>query len=163
MPSTASCTKWRPASCVRSDPTTRFSPRPWSTRRSSVFSTVTSSARHPIDATSSRQQPRPCGDLVDHARRRRTGKRIGGRHRLPLDEVLNVFEENGLDIIALHEALDRLSERHERQGQVVTLRFLGGLSVAEVAEVLEVSITTVESDWRIARAWLRSQLVEANS
>jgi RNA polymerase sigma-70 factor, ECF subfamily len=98
--------------------------------------------------------------LVDHARRRRAGKRIGGRHRLPLDEVLNVFEEQRLDVVALHEAIDRLSQRHERQGQVVTLRFFGGLSVAEVGELLEVSVATVESDWRIARAWLRGQLGE---
>ena len=57
-----------------------------------------------------------------------------------------------------HEALDPLMALDERQGLVVSLRFFAGLSVAEVAEVLDVSIGTVEGDWRIARAWLRSQL-----
>ena len=61
-------------------------------------------------------------------------------------------------MIALHEALDRLAQAHPRPAQVVNLRFFGGLSVPEVAEILEVSDTTVESDWRFARAWLTGQL-----
>jgi RNA polymerase sigma factor (sigma-70 family) len=75
-----------------------------------------------------------------------------------LDEALVALEEQGLDAIALHEALDRLTQAHPRQAQVVTLRFFGGLSVPEVAELLEVSDTTVESDWRFARAWLKGRL-----
>ena len=96
--------------------------------------------------------------LVDHARRRGAGKRGGNRTRVPLDQVLASFDEQGLDVIDLHEALDRLAQLHPRQAQVVTLRFFGGLSVPEVAETLAVSDTTVESDWRFARAWLRGRL-----
>jgi RNA polymerase sigma factor (TIGR02999 family) len=96
--------------------------------------------------------------LVDHARHRRTRKRGGHRVRVPLDQVLASFEEQGLEVIDLHQALDRLAQAHPRQAQVVTLRFFGGLSVPEVAETLEVSDTTIESDWRFARAWLKGQL-----
>jgi RNA polymerase sigma factor (TIGR02999 family) len=96
--------------------------------------------------------------LVDHARRRRALKRGGNRVRVPLDQVLAGFDEQGLDVIALHEALERLAHDHPRPAQVVTLRFFGGFSVPEVAENLEVSDTTIESDWRFARAWLKGQL-----
>jgi RNA polymerase sigma factor (TIGR02999 family) len=96
--------------------------------------------------------------LVDHARRRRAGKREGDRARVPLDQALAGFEEQGLDVIALHEALERLAQGHPRRAQVVDLRYFGGLSVPEVAEALEVSATTVESDWRFARAWLKGEL-----
>jgi RNA polymerase sigma factor (TIGR02999 family) len=96
--------------------------------------------------------------LVDHARRRRARKREGMRARQPLDEAIAYLEEQRLDIIAVHEAVDRLAQGHPRQAQVVDLRFFGGLSVPEVAELLEVSVTTVEGDWRFARAWLRRQL-----
>jgi RNA polymerase sigma factor (TIGR02999 family) len=96
--------------------------------------------------------------LVDHARRRHAAKRLGERIRLPLDEALVAFEEQGLDVVALHDALDQLARSNPRQAQVVTLRFFGGLSVPEVAEVLEVSATTVEGDWRFARAWLHGRL-----
>jgi RNA polymerase sigma factor (TIGR02999 family) len=96
--------------------------------------------------------------LVDHARRRHARKREGNRARVPLDQVLAGFDEQGLDVIALHEALERLAQDHPRPAQVVTLRFFGGLSVPEVAETLEVSDTTIESEWRFARAWLKGQL-----
>jgi RNA polymerase sigma factor (TIGR02999 family) len=96
--------------------------------------------------------------LVDHARRRKAGKRGGNRARVPLDQVVASFDEQGLDVIDLHQALERLGQSHPRQAQVVTLRFFGGLSVADVALTLAVSDTTVESDWRFARAWLRGQL-----
>ena len=74
--------------------------------------------------------------------------------------MLGFYEAQRLDILALNEALDRLMALNERQGLVVTLRFFAGLSVLEVAEALEVSVGTVESDWRVARAWLRNQLEE---
>jgi RNA polymerase sigma factor (TIGR02999 family) len=96
--------------------------------------------------------------LVEHARRRRARKRGGNRVRVPLDQVLAGFDERGLDVIALHEALERLAQEHPRPAQVVDLRFFGGLSVPEVAETLAVSDTTIESDWRFARAWLKGQL-----
>lgn len=96
--------------------------------------------------------------LVDHARRRRAGKRLGDRVRVPLDAALVAFDARGLDVLSLHEALERLAGSHHRPAQVVELRFFGGLSVPEVAEALGVSDTTVEADWRFARAWLRGQL-----
>jgi RNA polymerase sigma factor (TIGR02999 family) len=94
--------------------------------------------------------------LVDHHRKRKV--RNGSRKRVPLDEALAYFEEQNLDIEALNAALDRLAEINERQGLVVALRFFAGLSVPEVADALEVSVGTVELDWRFARAWLRDQL-----
>jgi RNA polymerase sigma factor (TIGR02999 family) len=96
--------------------------------------------------------------LVDHARMRDAVKRKGGRDRVTLDAVLSYFEDKQLDILALDEAVDRLFAKNERQGLVVSLRFFVGLSVPEVAETLEVSVATVEGDWRAARAWLRGQL-----
>jgi RNA polymerase sigma-70 factor, ECF subfamily len=93
--------------------------------------------------------------LVDHARRRGARKRNGHRVQIPMYQVLTSFEERGLDMIALHEALIDLAREHPRQAQVVTLRFFGGLSVPGVAAALGVSDTTAEGDWRFARAWLR--------
>ncbi len=95
--------------------------------------------------------------LVDHARTRDAAKRAGGRGRVPLDDVLAYVEAQHLDVIALHEAIDRLIKRDERQGLVVVLRFFAGLSIPEVAEALDVSAAPVEDDWRVARAWLRGQ------
>ena len=96
--------------------------------------------------------------LVDHARRRNAGKRQGGRGRVPLDEVVASFEELGVGVIDLHEALKRLGKMFPRPARVVELRFFGGLSIPEVARTLGVSDGTVESDWRIARAWLHGEL-----
>ena len=96
--------------------------------------------------------------LVDHARRRRAEKRGDGWQRLALDAVLDFFRQENLDVLALHEALDDLAALNERQSQVVVLRFFGGFTVAEVGEQLGVSTSTVESDFRIARAWLHRQI-----
>ncbi len=98
--------------------------------------------------------------LIDHARRRAADRRGGNRRRVPLDLVADYFEQQGLDVVAIHEALDRLAELNERQSQVMTLRYFGGLTVPEVAAALRVSVVTVERDWRLARAWLGSQLRE---
>jgi RNA polymerase sigma-70 factor (ECF subfamily) len=96
--------------------------------------------------------------LIEHARRRSADRRGGGWRRAPLDMVVDYFEERDLDIVAVHEALGRLAEQHERQAQVMTLRYFGGMSVPEVAAALGVSVATVERDWRLARAWLRCEL-----
>jgi RNA polymerase sigma-70 factor, ECF subfamily len=96
--------------------------------------------------------------LVDHARRRRTDKRGKGWKRVPLDAVLDYFEQENLDVVALHEALDEMAALDERKSQVVVLRFFGGFTVGEVAEQLGVSVSTVESDFRLARAWLHQQI-----
>jgi RNA polymerase sigma factor (TIGR02999 family) len=97
--------------------------------------------------------------LVDHARRRHTEKRGNGRVRHLLDRVLAAYEEQHLDVLALNDALDRLAGMHERQSQVVQLRFFAGLTMPEIADNLGVSLSTVESDFRLARAWLRQQLI----
>ena len=98
--------------------------------------------------------------LVDHARRRAADKRGGDRERLPLDDVLDHFAEQHLDLLAIHEALTRLAGLHERQSQVVELRFFGGYTVEEIAGQLAVSVSTVESDFRKATAFLRGRLSE---
>jgi RNA polymerase sigma-70 factor, ECF subfamily len=96
--------------------------------------------------------------LIDHARSRGAARRGGGMRRVPLDAVVDYFEAQGLDIVAVHEALDRLATLDGRQAQVMTLRYFGGMTVAEVASALGVSVATTEQDWRLARAWLASQL-----
>jgi RNA polymerase sigma-70 factor, ECF subfamily len=96
--------------------------------------------------------------LIDHARRGSAERRGGGRRRVPLDVIVEDLEEQRLDVIAVHEAIDRLAEWNERLAQVMTLRYFGQLTVPEVAVALAISTATVERDWRLARAWLRGQL-----
>lgn len=92
--------------------------------------------------------------LVDHARRARAEKRGGDRVHIPLDGDLQVAAGGTADVLGVDEALDRLAERHPRMAQVVELRFFGGLSVNEAAEVLDTSVRTVEREWMRARAYL---------
>ena len=96
--------------------------------------------------------------LVDHARARRSSKRGAGVQKLPLDEALAVCYEQDVDLVALHDALTDLAAIDPRKCQVVELRFFAGLSVEEAAEVLNVSRETVLRDWRLAKAWLLSEL-----
>jgi RNA polymerase sigma factor (TIGR02999 family) len=96
--------------------------------------------------------------LVDHARRRRFAKRGGKALQVPLDEVLLAAEVRGVQVLALDEALDALARIDERKCRVVELRYFGGLSIEETAEVLEVSVDTVKRDFRMARAWLLAEL-----
>ena len=96
--------------------------------------------------------------LVDHCRRRRAAKRGGGRVPMGLEDVAGPDQGTELPILELDEALQRLGALDERKSRVVELRFFGGLSVPEVAEVLEVSVRTVEADWTMARAWLKREL-----
>ena len=92
--------------------------------------------------------------LVDFARANAYAKRGGGALHLDLEEVAVVSPDRGTDIVALDEALTSLAALSPRQSQVVELRFFGGLSLEETAEVLKVSIGTVRRDWSLARAWL---------
>ena len=96
--------------------------------------------------------------LVDHARRRNADRRGGGRDRVPLDLLVDYFEAQQVDVAAIHEAINRLSALDERQGQVITLRYFGGMTVPEVASALGVSVATVERDCKLGRAWLHGQL-----
>ena len=93
--------------------------------------------------------------LVDHARARARGKRGGGAVRVTLDESAERAGERDVDLVALDEALQALSVMSERQSRVVELRYFGGLSLDETAEVLQVSRGTVKRDWALARSWLR--------
>jgi RNA polymerase sigma factor (TIGR02999 family) len=96
--------------------------------------------------------------LVDHARRRGFAKRGGKAMRVPLDEVLLVAQARGIEVLALDEALDALARIDNRKSRVIELRYFGGLSIEETAEVLGVSVDTVKRDWRMARAWLMAEL-----
>ncbi len=96
--------------------------------------------------------------LVDHARTRSFAKRGGKAPHVPLDEVLLVAEARGIEVLALNEALDALARFDNRKSRVVELRYFGGLSIEETAEVLDVSVDTVKRDFRMARAWLLAEL-----
>lgn len=96
--------------------------------------------------------------LVDYARKRNYAKRGGGTPALSLDEALFVSEERSAEVIALHESLETLAEFDARKSQIVELRFFGGLSIEETAEVLNVSPGTVMRDWTLAKAWLRREI-----
>jgi RNA polymerase sigma factor (TIGR02999 family) len=96
--------------------------------------------------------------LVDWARARRYQKRGGGAPKVGLDEALVVSSETGRDLVAIDDALDALTAVDPRKGQVVEMRFFGGLTVAETAEALHVSVDTVTRDWRLAKVWLLREL-----
>ena len=96
--------------------------------------------------------------LVDFARARGYQKRGGGALAVSLDEAAFVSDDKGTDLVSLDEALLSLAKLNARQSKVVELRFFGGLSVEETAEVLKVSTGTVERDWSLARAWLYREL-----
>ena len=97
--------------------------------------------------------------LVDHARRRAAEKRGAGISPVVLDEALAPSRAaNPVDVVALDDLLERLATLNERHARVVELRFFGGLSVKETAHALDISPATVKNDWRVARAWLLSQL-----
>ncbi len=93
--------------------------------------------------------------LIDHARRRRYAKRGGEEaQQVPLEEAHAMATERAAELIALDEALEKLAQLDPRKARVVELRYFGGLSLEETADVLEVSAMTVRRDWRAARAWL---------
>jgi len=96
--------------------------------------------------------------LIDHARSRGFAKRGGDAQRLPLDQVLVSAQARGIEVLALDEALKTLAQIDARKSRVVELRYFGGLSIEETAEVLGVSLDTAKRDWRMARAWLLAEL-----
>ena len=93
--------------------------------------------------------------LVDYARSRRYAKRGGDARQVTFDEELVVSRQLSADVIELHDALNEMAAIDERKSKVVELKFFGGLSIEETAEVLGVSPGTVMRDWTLAKAWLR--------
>jgi RNA polymerase sigma factor (TIGR02999 family) len=99
--------------------------------------------------------------LVDHARRRHAGKRGNGVRQLALedaDAIQEPPEGGGLDVLVLHEAVERLAAMDERQARIVELRYFGGLNIEDTAEAMGISPATVKREWAVARAWLRREL-----
>lgn len=93
--------------------------------------------------------------LVDQARGRKRQKRGGGMGKMSLDHALVLSaDDDELDLVSLDEALCALGDEHERKAQVVEMRFFGGLTLEEIAEVLGVTRRTIERDWQYSRAWL---------
>jgi len=100
--------------------------------------------------------------LVDHARARAAGKRGDGHRAAPLDDALALTDAPNVDILALDEALTRLAGFDPQQSRIVELRFFGGLTLEETAQVLQISPATVGRDWTMAKAWLFAQLRPLN-
>jgi RNA polymerase sigma factor (TIGR02999 family) len=98
--------------------------------------------------------------LVDHARKHRAEKRGSGEGKVSLDEAVDFFAARDVNLVALDDALKTLETLHRQQSQIVELKFFGGLSIAEIAEVMDISNRTVNRDWLKARMWLHSQLVQ---
>ena len=96
--------------------------------------------------------------LLDRARKRTAAKRGGKQEPLDLDAALDVSSGRARELIALDDALNTLAKVDPRRAQIVELRFFGGLSVEETAEVVKVSVDTVMRDWKLARAWLLTEL-----
>ena len=99
--------------------------------------------------------------LIDHARRKSSLKAGGDWRRVTLADVDAIVEDGGVDLLALDEAMGKLAAIDRRKAELVTLRFFGGLSNDEAAEVLGVSPSTADNDWAYARAWLRVELGDA--
>ncbi len=96
--------------------------------------------------------------LINHAKAKRTEKRGQGRPNLPIDDLAVVFEERSIDLLALDEALLRLEVLDPNQARLVELRFFGGMTVEQCAEIFHVSPRALYYDWAMARVWLRSQI-----
>lgn len=96
--------------------------------------------------------------LIDHARRYRSGKRGGGATRITLDDAVISIEERADEFVALDAALEGLAKVDPRKSKIVELRFFGGLTVEETAEVMKLSAITVKREWRSAKAWLRREI-----
>jgi RNA polymerase sigma factor (TIGR02999 family) len=96
--------------------------------------------------------------LVNHALSRRAAKRGGDVRKVPLDEALDFFEVRSVDLVALDQAMKALAAFDPRQSQIVELRFFGGLTIDETAEVTGVSPATVKREWTAARLWLLREM-----
>src|SRR5262249_45575508 len=96
--------------------------------------------------------------LVDYGRMRKAVKRDGAHQRVELTDVLAISEDRLEEVLAIDEALTRLAEWDARQCRIVEMKFFGGLTEPEIAEVLGISKRTVVRDWNVARAWLHGEL-----
>lgn len=96
--------------------------------------------------------------LIDHARARQRLKRGGDRKRVEMNSMIAVGDMDPIDMLALNDAIEKLSSLDEREANVVELRFFGGLGISEIANYLGVSKRTVEGDWAHAKAWLQVEL-----
>jgi RNA polymerase sigma factor (TIGR02999 family) len=92
--------------------------------------------------------------LINYALEKQAAKRGGGAHRVTLSEVANVFGPLDLDLLALNRAMEQLAEIDPRKSRLVELKFFGGLTIEEIAEVMGISTATVEREWAFARSWL---------
>ncbi len=97
-------------------------------------------------------------ELVDRARRRGAQKRGGGLARITLDDEVSIGDGPAVDLLDLEEALQRLAALDEQQARIVELRFFGGLTNEEAAQILELKPRTVADEWTMARAWLKREL-----
>jgi RNA polymerase sigma factor (TIGR02999 family) len=99
--------------------------------------------------------------LIDHARSKKARRRQGSQPAVSLDYAIDVMERQaGVDLVALDDALQELTNQRDRTGQIVELRFFGGMSHQEIADQLNLSLATINREWRYARAWLRDRLDE---
>jgi RNA polymerase sigma factor (TIGR02999 family) len=101
--------------------------------------------------------------LIDHARSRQAARHGGGWRRTAIDDVIDHFRQNNVDVADLHEALEALATTHPRPMQAIDLRFFGGHTVAEIAELLETSKSTIEKDLALGRELLRRRLSSDDS
>jgi len=96
--------------------------------------------------------------LVDHARSRNRIKRGGEMVRVVFDEEMKITSNKDRDVLAIDELLEELQQLDSRQAKIIEMRFFGGMTVPEVAEVLDLSTRTIENEWKMCRAWLRKRL-----
>jgi RNA polymerase sigma factor (TIGR02999 family) len=101
--------------------------------------------------------------LIDSARRHAAQKRGGAGEKVSLAEAANISTESNTDLLALDEALNRLAAMDEDQSRIIELRYFGGLTIEETAEVMKSSPATVKRDWQMARAWLHQELTDHKS
>jgi RNA polymerase sigma-70 factor, ECF subfamily len=101
--------------------------------------------------------------LVDHARNRKAVKRGGEWQRLSLDAAVDLSEERDRDLVALDEALNSLAEKDPQKSRIVELRFFGGLTIEETADLLQISPDTVKAQWKLAKAWLYREISKVTS
>ena len=101
--------------------------------------------------------------LVNHALERKADKRGGAATRLVLDDAVSFAQTREVDLVLLDQALDKLHTLDPKQAKIVEMRFFGGLTTEEVAEVLNISDSTVKREWRVAKAWLHNQLSGSES